>query len=99
MQHLTTMCTNHTFLPHLLLSRANTPVRCSLLPVLNCSRLSSCRARLDLELAEKLATEEASQRGMSVGEIAPLLEAALVELRAREKDSGDSKPEAQERGK
>jgi hypothetical protein len=60
------------------------------------------RARLDLELAEQLATEEASQRGVSVGEVAPLLEAALVELRARENDEGDTKQattEGQERAK
>lgn len=65
-------------------------------------RLSLSRARLDLELAEQLATEEASQRGVSVGEVAPLLEAALVELRAREKDDADATqgaPEGQERGK
>lgn len=50
--------------------------------------LAIYRARLDLELAQKLATQEASERGVSVGEVAPLLEAALVELQAREKDDG-----------
>jgi hypothetical protein len=60
------------------------------------------RARLDLELAEQVATEEASQRGVSVGEIAPLLEAALVDLRAREDDESNTKQvatEGQERAK
>ena len=99
MQHLTIILINHTFLRHSLLSRANPPVGSLFLSARKCLHLSSCRARLDLELAEKLATEEASQRGMSVGEIAPLLEAALVEIRAREKDNGEAKPEVQERGK